>query len=68
MCYNENNYQYGMKDDDKWTLVKSIGYFMLAGLLEIGGGYFIWLWVNQLCCLWCPNLNRLWLHPYITAC
>jgi small multidrug resistance family-3 protein len=28
-------------------LVKSIGYFMLAGLLEIGGGYFIWLWVRE---------------------
>jgi small multidrug resistance family-3 protein len=28
-------------------LLKSIGYFILAGLLEIGGGYFIWLWVRE---------------------
>ncbi len=27
--------------------VKSIGYFILAGLFEIGGGYFIWLWVRE---------------------
>lgn len=27
--------------------IKSIGYFILAGLFEIGGGYFIWLWVRE---------------------
>lgn len=28
-------------------LLKSIGYFILAGLLEIGGGYLIWLWLRE---------------------
>lgn len=28
-------------------LLKSISYFILAGLLEIGGGYLIWLWVRE---------------------
>lgn len=28
-------------------LIKSWGYFLLAGLLEIGGGYLIWLWLRE---------------------
>ena len=27
--------------------LKSIGYFILAGLFEIGGGYLIWLWLRE---------------------
>lgn len=27
--------------------VKSIFYFVLAGLCEIGGGYLIWLWLRE---------------------
>jgi len=27
--------------------LKSISYFVFAGLLEISGGYFIWLWVRE---------------------
>ncbi|WP_110954876.1 YnfA family protein [Anaerosinus massiliensis] len=27
--------------------LKSIGYFILAGLFEIGGGYLIWLWMRE---------------------
>jgi small multidrug resistance family-3 protein len=27
--------------------VKSLGYFLLAGLFEIGGGYLIWLWLRE---------------------
>lgn len=27
--------------------VKSVLYFILAGLLEIGGGYLIWLWLRE---------------------
>lgn len=27
--------------------LKSIFYFMLAGLFEIGGGYLVWLWVRE---------------------
>lgn len=26
--------------------VKSISYFLLAGLFEIGGGYLVWLWLR----------------------
>ena len=28
-------------------LVKSLFYFILAGLFEIGGGYLIWLWLRE---------------------
>lgn len=27
--------------------LKSLGYFLLAGLFEIGGGYLIWLWLRE---------------------
>ncbi len=27
-------------------IIRSIGYFVLAGLCEIGGGYLIWLWIR----------------------
>jgi small multidrug resistance family-3 protein len=26
---------------------KSIALFMLAGLMEIGGGYLVWLWLRE---------------------
>lgn len=28
-------------------ILKSLGYFILAGLCEIGGGYLIWLWLKE---------------------
>ncbi len=28
-------------------IFKSIGYFLLAGLCEIGGGYLVWLWLRE---------------------
>ena len=27
--------------------LKSINYFILAGLFEIGGGYLVWLWLRE---------------------
>ncbi|MDY0263977.1 MAG: YnfA family protein [Sulfurospirillum cavolei] len=27
--------------------IKSLGYFLLAGLFEIGGGYLVWLWLRE---------------------
>ena len=27
--------------------IKSISYFILAGLCEIGGGYLVWLWLRE---------------------
>nr|WP_201789259.1 YnfA family protein [Scytonema hofmannii] len=28
-------------------MIKSVLYFILAGLCEIGGGYLIWLWLRE---------------------
>lgn len=28
-------------------IAKSISYFFLAGLCEIGGGYLVWLWLRE---------------------
>ncbi|MBU4597640.1 MAG: YnfA family protein [Desulfarculus sp.] len=28
-------------------IIKSIIYFILAGLCEIGGGYLVWLWLRE---------------------
>ena len=28
-------------------ILKSLAYFLLAGLCEIGGGYLIWLWLKD---------------------
>lgn len=29
------------------AILKSISYFILAGLFEIGGGYLLWLWLRE---------------------
>jgi small multidrug resistance family-3 protein len=29
------------------AIIKSLFYFMLAGLCEIGGGYLVWLWLRE---------------------
>lgn len=29
------------------TITKSIFYFLIAGLFEIGGGYLVWLWLRE---------------------
>ena len=33
-------------------LLKSVLFFVLAGLCEIGGGYMVWLWIKQGKPLW----------------
>jgi small multidrug resistance family-3 protein len=33
-------------------IFKSLFYFVLAGLCEIGGGYLIWLWLRESKSLW----------------
>jgi small multidrug resistance family-3 protein len=33
-------------------LFQSLVYFVLAGLLEIGGGYLVWLWLREGSSLW----------------
>ena len=37
---------------DAITVTKSIGYFFLAGLCEISGGYLVWLWLREGRPLW----------------
>jgi len=37
---------------DTATTIKSICYFLLAGLFEIGGGYLVWLWLREGKPLW----------------
>ncbi len=32
---------------DYLATIKSILYFILAGLFEIGGGYLVWLWLRE---------------------
>ncbi|MFH0727554.1 MAG: YnfA family protein [Pseudomonadota bacterium] len=31
---------------------KSVTYFILAGLCEIGGGYLVWLWLRESRSIW----------------
>lgn len=33
-------------------IVKSIGFFLLAGLCEIGGGYLVWQWLREGKSIW----------------
>lgn len=33
-------------------MFKSLLYFVLAGLCEIGGGYLIWLWLREAKSIW----------------
>lgn len=44
--------------------VKSIFYFVLAGFLEIGGGYLIWLWLKENKSFWFAILGALILIAY----
>jgi small multidrug resistance family-3 protein len=32
---------------DLSTMARSLGLFVVAGLLEIGGGYLVWLWLRD---------------------
>ena len=32
--------------------IKSVTYFVLAGLCEIGGGYLVWLWLREQKSIW----------------
>jgi small multidrug resistance family-3 protein len=36
----------------KIQVLKSLFYFILAGLFEIGGGYLIWLWLREGKSIW----------------
>jgi small multidrug resistance family-3 protein len=43
---------------------KSIFYFVLAGLFEIGGGYLIWLWLREGKSIWYAGLGAVILVLY----
>ena len=37
---------------EKIEITKSIFFFILAGLCEIGGGYLVWLWLREEKSIW----------------
>jgi small multidrug resistance family-3 protein len=37
---------------EKFEIVRSILFFILAGLCEIGGGYLVWLWLRNGKSIW----------------
>jgi small multidrug resistance family-3 protein len=43
---------------------KSLSYFLIAGLFEIGGGYLMWLWLREGKDLWYGVLGALILVLY----
>lgn len=45
-------------------IAKSIFYFVLAGLFEIGGGYLIWLWIREGKSIWYGVLGAVTLVLY----
>lgn len=45
-------------------IAKSLFYFILAGLCEIGGGYLIWLWLRQDKSFWFGLLGAVLLTVY----
>lgn len=45
-------------------IAKSILYFLLAGVCEIGGGYLVWLWLREGKSIWLAALGALVLVLY----
>ena len=45
-------------------ILKSLGYFLIAGLCEIGGGYLIWLWLREGKSIWLACIGALVLVLY----
>lgn len=43
---------------------RSVVYFILAGLCEIGGGYLVWLWLREGKSIWCGVLGAFVLILY----
>jgi small multidrug resistance family-3 protein len=44
--------------------MKSIAYFVLAGLCEIGGGYLVWLWLRENKSIWYAAVGAVVLVAY----
>ena len=45
-------------------IAKSLFYFLMAGLCEIGGGYLVWLWLREGKSLWLAGVGALVLIVY----
>ena len=45
-------------------IVKSLFYFILAGIFEIGGGYLIWMWLREEKSIWFGALGAIVLILY----
>lgn len=45
-------------------ILKSLAYFLAAGLCEIGGGYLVWLWLRESKSIWCAVAGALILVLY----
>jgi small multidrug resistance family-3 protein len=45
-------------------LVRSVLYFVLAGLMEIGGGYLVWIWLRENRPWWVGALGAVILMGY----
>lgn len=45
-------------------LARSVLFFVLAGLMEIGGGYLMWLWLRERWAWWVGALGALVLVGY----
>jgi small multidrug resistance family-3 protein len=45
-------------------VARSVAYFLLAGLLEIGGGYLVWLWLRENRPAWMGIIGALALAGY----
>ena len=46
------------------VIAKSLFYFVLAGLCEIGGGYLVWLWLREQRSAWLAVLGSVVLFAY----
>jgi small multidrug resistance family-3 protein len=46
------------------VIAKSLFYFVLAGLCEIGGGYLVWLWLREQRSVWLAVVGSVVLFAY----
>ena len=46
------------------AVLKSVFYFLLAGLMEIGGGYLMWLWIRERQAWWVGLIGALIIVGY----
>ena|SRR5215813_1749487 len=45
-------------------MIRSIIYFILAGLMEIGGGYLMWIWLREQRAWWIGSIGAVVLIAY----